>query len=77
MSIFSLLFIQMCQSLHYDMLHTHAHGHLLIENPLLSPLSICPQMTFGKVICTLQVGKRNIVKLYDLPMTAPEVSGKT
>lgn len=60
------------------MFHTDAHGHLLREPSLLSALSTYPQMTFGKtVVCTLHVGKRNIVKLYDLPMTAPEVSGKT
>ena len=68
----------MCQSLDYDMFHTDARGQLLIEPPFLSALSTCLQITFGKrIICTSQVGKRNIVKLYDLPMTAPEVSGKT
>lgn len=48
------------------------------EPPLLSALSTYPQMTFGKsIMCSSQVGKRNIVKLYDLPVTVPEVSGKT
>lgn len=68
---FSLLFIQMCQSLCYDKFHTDAHGHLLIEPPLVTALSTYPQMTFGKRdSCNSQVGKRNIVKWYDLPMTA-------
>jgi len=68
----------MCQSLDYNVFHTDAGGHLLTEPPLLRASSTHPQMTFGKrITCTSQVGKRNIVKLYDLPITAPEVGGKT
>lgn len=48
------------------------------ELPLLSALSMDPQNTFGKRIsCISWVVKRDGVKLYHLPMTAPEVNGLT
>lgn len=51
---------------------------LVIELPFLSALSMYPHITFEKkIICTSQAGKKTTEKIYDLPMAAPKVSGKT